>query len=127
MQIQKACATPAFTAKFVNNKAFQEVLNYAKENNCLRTLDNALNNLATANRCSITIMHGKSPNGQIYSCCTAGKRSIPNCITYAKTPQEASFEGIVELSMLGKKFRSLVGDKVKHFITTDDIVKKYTV
>ena len=49
MFIQKTCYSPAFKADFVNNKEFREVVKYAQENNCMRTLDGALNNIKKAN------------------------------------------------------------------------------
>ena len=39
MEIQKTCNHPAFTAKFVPNKAFREVVGYAKETKQLGALD----------------------------------------------------------------------------------------
>lgn len=128
MEIRKTAATPAFTAKFVNNESFQNVVKFAKENNMLRTLDGALRNLETANRATIRIIDGKTPNGTIYSTFMTKKRSVANNIAEASCPAEASLDGIIELGMLGKKFRSLLGCKeVKHYISTDEIIKKYTV
>lgn len=128
MQIQKTCYAPTFNARFVNNQAFKEVVQYAQENDCMRTLDAALNLLKKANDKDITIFHGVRGDGKIYSTFTCRKRSVPNNVSDAKSPAEASFDGILELSMLTKKFKSLVGaSKVEQNITPETLIKEYTV
>lgn len=119
--------TPAFKANFENNRAFLEVAKYAEETGCLRTLDTALNNIKKANRGKITLVHGKNANGEIYSFFTTGRRSVPNNTSEAQTPAEASLYGIMELSMLTKKFKSLLGvSKVEQNISAEKIIKEYT-
>lgn len=128
MEIQRNSYSPAFSARFTNNKAFKEVVEYAEKNKCLRTLDSALNTIKKANDGEITILHGQSPNGGIYSAFTTGRRSVSNEVSQAKTPAEASFDGILELGFLTKKFKSLLGtSKVKQDITPQRIVKEYTI
>ncbi len=128
MEIQRINQSPAFSAKFQNNKAFQEVVQHAVNNNCLRTLDCALNTLKKADNCTITIAHGVDNNGVFYSTFLNGRRSVSNSIADAKTPAEASLDGILELSMLSRKFRSLIGTpQPKQNITKESIIKEYTV
>lgn len=122
MEISKKCNHPAFTAKFIPNKAFKEVVNYAKNTKQLRALDSALNTLKKANKGDILIVHGK--NDIVYSSFTMGRRSVYN--TIAESPAEASFNGVLELAQLGRKFRSLVGGEAKEYITAKDIMKNYT-
>ena len=121
--MQKVSNQPAFTAQIVPNQAFKDVVKYAKETNQLRALDTALNNLKKANNGDIIIIHGKGPNG-VFSNFQMGKRSVGNMVY--ETPEESSFNGLQELSMLGRKFRSLVGGNVKSKITPETIMKEYT-
>lgn len=128
MEIQRNSYSPAFSARFTNNKAFKEVVEYAEKNNCLRTLDSALNTIKKANNGDITILHGQSPNGGFFSAFTTGRRSVSNEVSQAQSPAEASFDGILELSFLTKKFKSLMGvSKVKQDITPQRIINEYTV
>ncbi len=128
MEIQKRCYSPAFNARFKNNAGFRDVVQYAQEKGCMRTLDCALNTIKKANYGEISILHGKNPNGNMYSTFTTGKRSVPNNITEASCPAEATFDGILELSMLGKKFKSLLGvSKIEQNITPNSLMKEYTV
>lgn len=128
MEIQRINQSPAFNAKFQNNKAFQEVVQYAADNNCLRTFDTALNTLKKADDCTIVITHGLNREGGIFSTFLKDRRSVSNYVAEAKSPAEASFDGILELSWLGKKFKSLVGtSKPKQNITKESILKEYSV
>lgn len=120
--MQKVSNQPAFTAKIVPNQAFKDVVKYAKETKQLRALDTALNNLNKANDGDIIIIHGKGPNG-VFSNFQMGKRSV--CNMGYETPEESSFNGLQELSMLGRKFRSLVGGNVKSKITPETIMNEY--
>lgn len=127
MQIQRTNYSPAFSAKFIKNVDFIDVVKYAKETGCLRTLDAALNSIAKAEGKDIRIMHGKA-NGKIFSTFIAGKRSVSNFAGDAKTPAEATMDGILELSMLSKKFKSLMGvSSVKDDINVEKMIKDYTV
>lgn len=128
MKIQHVNSCPSFNAKFKNNKAFQEVVQYAVDNNCLRTLDSALNTLKKADDCTIVIAHGLDNNGVMFSTFLKGRRSVSNSISEVSSPAEASLDGILELSWLGRKFRSLVGtSQPKQNITKDSIINEYTV
>ena len=128
MELNKRCYSPAFSARFTNNRPFREVVKYAVDNNCLRTLDSALNTIKKADLGEITILHGETAKGSIYSTFAQGKRSVPNSVSDAKTPAEASFDGILELSMLSKKFRSLFGVKeASQNINSERIMKEYTI
>lgn len=128
MEIQRNSYSPAFNARFTNDKAFREVVQYAQEKGCLRTLDSALNTIKKANPGKISIIQGQTPDGKIYSTFTTGRRSVSNMVSDAKTPAEASMDGILELSMLGKKFKSLLGvSKIEQDITPNSIIKEYTV
>ena len=123
MEISKKCNHPAFTAKFIPNKAFKEVVDYAANTKQLRALDSALNNIKKANEGDILIMHG-SNNGHVFSNFTMGKRSVYN--STAETPAQASFNGILDLGTIGAKFKKLVGGEVKENISVNDIIKNYT-
>lgn len=128
MEIQRTNNCLSFNAKFKNNKAFQEVVQYAVDNNCLRTLDSALNNLRKADDCTITITHGLDNKGTIFSTFLNGRKSVSNPVAEAKSPAEASLDGILELSWLGRKFKSLVGtSQPQQNITKESILKEYTV
>ena len=128
MEVQRVEYNPSFNAKFKNNKAFQDVVQYAAENNCLRSLDSALNSLKKSNDCTIIIAHGVDNKGAIYSTFLNGKRSVSNSTLEAISPAQASLDAILELSWLGKKFKSLVGtSKPEQNITKDGIIKEYTV
>ena len=128
MDIQRNNYSPAFNAKFVNNSAFQDVVKYAEQKGCLRTLDSALNTINKANDGKITILHGQTPDGKIFSTFTTGRRSVPNNVSEASCPAEASLDGILDLSMLTKKFKSLLGvSKIELDITPAKIMKEYTV
>lgn len=124
MVIQKTCNHPAFTAKFVPNRAFREVVGYAKETKQLGALDSALHNIKNANDGDILIIHGETPSG-VFSNFSLDRKTVTN--TSLKTPEESSFNGILELGTLGRKFRSLVCGNVKSKVTADDIMKNYTV
>ncbi len=115
---------PAFSAKFVNNKAFQEVVKYAKESKQLQELDTALNKINNANSGDILLIHGTVPNG-VYSNFNMGKRSVQNL--GAETPEKASFNAILELGELGRKFRRLIGGEVKSNLKAEDLISKYGV
>lgn len=128
MEIQRINQSPTFSAKFKNNKAFQEVVQYAVDNNCLRTLDSALNTLKKADDCTIVVTHGVDNKGVIFSTFLKDRRSVSNSIAEAKSPAEASLDGILELSWLGRKFKSLVGtSQPKENITKESILKEYSV
>ena len=121
--ISKHQVSPAFTAKIVGNKAFHDVVKYAQETNQLRVLDNALHNLSLANDGEILIIHGKNKAG-VFSNFQMGKRSVGNQVY--ETPEESSLNGLVQLSLLGRKFRSLVGGNVKSKISSESIIKNYS-
>lgn len=128
MEIQSTKNSLSFNAKFKNNKAFQEVVQYAVDNNCLRTLDGALNTLKKADECTITIAHGLDNKGIMYSTFIKGRQSVPNSVSDAKSPAEASLDGILELSWLARKFRTLVGtSQPKQNITKESMLKEYSV
>lgn len=112
----------SFQAKFVNNKAMQEVVKYASEHNYLQTLDHALNKLAQYNKGDIVIFHGEI-NNKIYSNFSVGRKGIQNLVGKAKSPAEASFESIIKLSAIGAKFRQLFG-KPKVFLNETDVLAK---
>lgn len=124
MEIQKTCSHPAFTAKFVPNRAFREVVQYAKDTKQLGVLDSALYNLKKSNSGDILLVHGETPAG-VFSNFSMGRRAVINQTD--ETPQKASFKGIIELGTLGRKFRSLIGGDVKNNVTAEDIMKNYTV
>ena len=107
MEIQKKCMTQSFKANFVNNKAFQEVVDWAEKNNKLRSLDIALNTIKIGNKGDITIFHGLTPQGKVYSNFRHRRRSLINQAD--RTPAESSFYGIINLALLGRKFKSLMG------------------
>ena len=115
----------AFSAKFINNKAFQEVVQYAKKTNQLQELDTALNKLNNANTGDILLIHGTVPGGVYSNFNLGGRHAVQNL--GAETPAKASFNGILELAELGRKFKKLFGREVKSNIKTDDIIKKYSV
>ena len=115
-----------FGAKFFKNKAFEEVVRYAEQTSRIKDLDSALNNLANANSGDILIIHGKTSNG-IYSNFNMGKRSVQNLANKAKTPEETSFNAIIELGELGQKFRRLIGGDVKYTLKAEDLINKYGV
>ena len=123
MEIQKKCNHPAFTAKFVPNKAFKDVVKYAEGNGYLRQLDTALNAIKNIDGEDILLIHGKN-NGYCFSNLTMGKRTVYNA---AKTsPEESSFFGILELGTLEKKKKKLLGCEIKENITAESIMKNYT-
>ncbi len=113
-----------FSAKFVNNKAFQEVVKYAKDNNRLQELDSALNKINNTAGSDILLIHGKVQNG-VYSNFNMGKRAVQNL--GAETPEKASFNAILELGELGRKFRKLLGGDVKSTLKENELISKYTV
>ena len=113
-----------FGAKFIDNKAFREVVKYAKDSNQLMELDTALNKLNNVNKGDILIIHGKIPEG-IYSNFNMGHRSVQNL--GAETPEKATFNAILELGKLGKKFKKLFGEDAKLQLKEDDLISKYSV
>ena len=115
---------PTFSAKFVNNKAFQEVVKYAKDTKQLQELDTALNKINNSNTGDILLIHGTVPGG-VYSNFNMGKRAVQNL--GAETPEKASFNAIMELGELGRKFRKLIGGEVKSNLKAEDVIKKYSV
>ena len=115
-----------FRAKFINNKAFADVINYASKENKLMDLDTALHRLKVANEGDIMIIHGQVPEG-IYSNFRMKNRSVQNIAAGCSSPAEATFNSIIELSNLGKKFKRLIGGEVKTKTTTLDIVNEYGV
>lgn len=128
MEIQRTNNCPSFNAKFKNNKAFQEVVQYAVDKNCLRTLDSALNTLKKADECTIVAQHGVNENGIMFSTFQKGRRSVSNSVADAKSPAEATLDAILGLSFLGRKFRSLVGtSQPKQNINKESIINEYTV
>ena len=124
MEISAIKNEQTFGAKIVNNKAFLEVVNYAEKNSMLRDLDIALNNLSNANSGDILIIHGKTPNG-IYSSFNMNKRSVQNMTNGAKSPEESSFNALIELGDLERKFKKLVGGKIESKLNAADLIKKY--
>ena len=113
-----------FRAKFFNNQAFREVVKYAEETKQLQTLDTALNKLNNANEGDILLIHGKTSLG-MFSNFTKGRRSVQNL--GAATPEKASFNAILELAELGRKFTKLFGEKADSKLTSDSVINKYTV
>ena len=126
MDITAISNEKAFRAKFVKNKAFEEVVRFAEKTSKMKDLDTALNNLANANSGDILIIHGKTSNG-IYSNFNMGKRSVQNLTNEAKTPEEASFIALLELGELERKFRRLIGGNVKYTLKAEDMINKYGV
>ncbi len=115
----------SFSAKFLDNKAFREVVKYADDTKQLLELDSALNRINNANQGDILLIHGKTPEG-VYSNFYMNKRAVQNL--GAETPEKASFLGIIELGKLGRKFRRLIGGDVKQAdIKVQDIIDKYSV
>ena len=45
----------------------------------------------------------------------------------AETPEKASFNAILELGELGRKFRRLIGGEVKSNLKAEDLISKYGV
>lgn len=121
----KNYSSTSFGAKF-EPKALKEVIEYAANTKQLRKLDAALNNILHANEGDILIIHGKTPDGRVFSNFTMGKRTIQNLTNGAASPQEASFNAILELGELGRKFRSLIGGNVKENITASEIYSRYS-
>lgn len=124
MNITRNDNQTAFGAKFLNNKAFREVVKYAEETKQLQILDTALNKLNNANEGDILLLHGKTSLGN-YSNFTKGRRSINNF--GAESPEKASFNAIVELAEFGRKFTKLFGTKSDSKLTSNSIINKYTV
>lgn len=129
---------PAFGAKFINNKAFQDVVTHAKNQKRLPELTQALNQLLIADKGDILIIHGKQEDAliPIYSSFMMYKgeikgylerRSVQNLAMDAKTPAEASFNALLDLASMGKKYRKLFGGEPKYNIKAEDIIKKYTI
>lgn len=118
-------ANKTFGMKFVNNKAFSEVVDYAANTKKMSELDTALNTLKKANKGDVLIIHGTTPDNRVYSNFNMNKHAVQNL--GAKTPAEASYNAILDLSQLGRKFRKLVGGDVKTNITKESINKEYTV
>ena len=114
----------SFKGKFVANKAFREVVDYAEKTNQLVELDSALNRIKNIECDDILLIHGKTDKG-VFSNFNAGRRAIQNL--GAETPAEASFKAIVELGELGRKFRRLVGGNLKSNLTTNNVIDNYTV
>lgn len=115
----------AFGANFLNNKAFREVVAYASETSQLQKLETALNRLDNANKGEILLIHGLTPSNQVYSNFRFGTKTIMNL--GAETPAKASFDAIIELGELGRKFRRLVSGNVKENIKPEDLIKKYAI
>ena len=131
MKVQFNSYQPNFNAKIVNNNAFKEVINYAKSSGKLSELDSILHKIDNANSGNILIIHGKTPMG-IFSSFTWQKpfskmNSVQNLTLGANSPAEASYNALVELSALGRKFRKLVGGNIKENITEESIIKNYSV
>lgn len=132
MEIQRNTYAPAFGVKFNDNKAFREVVQYAQENNCTNTLACALQSLKyvkgnPAKGNTISIAHGRTQDGRIYSTFIYGKRSVSAVIDDAKSATEATLNGLFELSMRGKKLKSLLGvSKIEDAITPENFVKEFT-
>lgn len=114
----------AFSARFINNQAFRDVVNYAEKTKQLTQLDGALNRLKNANSGDILLIHGKIGDN-VYSNFNMGKRSLQNL--GAETPEKASFDAIIELGKLERKFRKLIGGDVKSSLNGEDLIKKYSV
>lgn len=112
----------SFSARFIDNKAFREVVSYAEKTKQLDTLDNALNRLNNANSGDILLVHGKIGDN-VFSNFNMNKRSIQNL--GAETPEKASFDAIIALGELGRKFRRLIGENVKSTIRANDLIEKY--
>ncbi len=127
MEIQRNGYSPAFSANFAKTKQFADTVKWAKENNCLRGLDEALYRLSHANSGEITIFHGTTPDGKIFSNFRHGKRSFIAQASDAKTPAEATYNGIQQLAILGRDFRSLMGtSNVTCDVTAEKIMRDYT-
>ena len=113
----------SFKAKFVDNRAFREVVKYAEETKQLDALDTALNRIDSIKGGDILLVHGKTQNG-VYSNFNMDRRSLQNL--GADTPEEASFKAIVELGELGRKFRRIVGGELKSTLSSEKIIDRYT-
>jgi hypothetical protein len=128
MQVEKCGYNQSFQANFVKNQSFINVVKYAEKNNCLVTLDGALNALKKSNKGTICLLDGYTPNGKIYSTFMLNKKAIPNSAINAKTPAEASLDAIIELGFVGgKKFRELFGKRVRKNVSVNGILNEYTV
>ncbi len=112
----------SFKSRFVDNKAFRDVIDYAEKTKQLDVLDNALNKIDSVAASDILLIHGQTSNG-VYSNFNMHRRSVQNL--GASTPEEASFNAIVELGELGRKFRRLIGGDVKSNLTKEKIIDKY--
>lgn len=126
MNISATKNESAFGAKIINNKAFEEVVRYAEQNAKIKELDIALNNLKNANSGDLLIIHGKAPNG-IFSSFNMNKRSVQNLSNGAVSPEEASFNALLELGELGRKFRKLIGGNVEYKLKAEDLIKRYGI
>ena len=117
---------PSFGAKFVNNKAFGEVLEHAQKSNKLQALESALHNLDMVNYGDIILIHGKNGE-QVFSSFKMGPRSSYNFANGVKDPVEVSLLGLLELGQLGDKCKKLFGGHIIYKAKAEDIIKKYTV
>ena len=123
----------SFDAKFINNNAFSDVVCYAVKNGKLKELDSALNTINNANPGDILIVHGKISAGTFSNFTyfvnklSTIRRSVQNLTLGATSPEESSYNAIIDLATLGRKFRKLVGSNVKENISPSSIFDKYTV
>lgn len=128
MEIQKTCYAPSFSAKFASNKFVQEGILYASNNKCLRTLENSLHNLSKADDGIITTIAGKTKDGHMFCNMMCGKKTVSIPVDDAQSIGELVYNGMVEIGMLGKRFRTLFNVKEpKCNIDVKDIFKNYIV
>lgn len=84
----------SFSGKFIDNKAFRDVIKYAENTKQLDVLDTALNKINNVKSGDILLIHGKTEGG-VYSNFNMGRRAVQNL--GAETPEKASFNAILEL------------------------------
>ncbi len=125
MQISNNIDKSAFGMKFVNNQAFKDVIAYAKGTKQLAKLDDSLNKLLHVKSDDILIIHGNYGEKVYSSFNLKNKFSVPNM--GGKTPSESSFNGIIELSEMGKKLSRLIGGSPKICVDEAEIFGRYTV
>lgn len=125
MKISSNYNQPSFSARFINNQPFRDVVKYANDTQQLSILDSALNVIRSISPGEILLLHGESKSGTVYSNFSMRNRAVSN--EMMSTPAESSFYGILELSELGSKFNKLFGNRLKPLWTEEGLIRRYTV
>jgi len=127
MEISNNYHSPSFGLHVKRNTCFENLVQWSERHKMLPALDDILNNLSHIEGEDLLIMHGRNPQGVVYSSFSIGRKSVVNDTKGTKVPAVATFRALQELlDRDNPKLMRLLGGQIKRNLTSEEILNKYT-